>query len=52
MKSFYASLLDRHKARLQALVAVARKLIHAIYDVLWSNTPYNGCKLFPTLLLG
>jgi transposase len=49
MKAFYESLLTRHKARLQALVAVARKLIHAIYGILRSKAPYDGRKLFPAL---
>jgi transposase len=52
MRGFYESLLARHKARLQVLVAVARKLIHAIYGVLRSKTPYDGCKLFPALPVG
>jgi hypothetical protein len=52
MKAFYEILLTRHKARLQVLVAVARKLIHAIHGVIRSKTPYDGSKLFPTLLLG
>jgi transposase len=51
MKAFYELLLSRHKARLQVLVAVARKLIHAIYGILRSKTPYDGSKLFPALLV-
>jgi transposase len=47
MKAFYNPLLARHKARLQVLVAVARKLIHAIYGILRTKTPYDGSKLFP-----
>jgi len=50
LKAFYESLLARHKARLQALVAVARKLLHAIYGILHTQTPYDGAKLFPQLL--
>jgi hypothetical protein len=50
--SFSHFLLARHKARLQGLVAVARKLIHAIYGVLRSKTPYDGRKLFPALPVG
>jgi transposase len=49
LKAFYETLLSRHKAKLQALIAVARKLLHAIYGVLRSRTPYDGCKLFPQL---
>ncbi len=50
MKAFYEVLIARHKTRLQALVAVARKLLHAIYGVLHTKTPYDGRKLFPTLV--
>jgi hypothetical protein len=32
-KAFFESLLARKKARLQALIAVARKLLHAIYGI-------------------
>jgi hypothetical protein len=46
MKAFYEALLARHKTRLQVLVAVARKMIHAIYGILLSKTPYDGRKLF------
>jgi transposase len=49
MKAFYESLLARHKSKLQALVAVARKLLHAIYGIFKSRTPYDGSKLFPQL---
>jgi transposase len=50
MKAFFHTLVARHKARMQALIAVARKLLHAIYGILKTNTPYNGYKLFPALL--
>ena len=50
LKAFYESLLARHKARLQALVAVARKLLHAIYGILHTQTAYDGAKLFPQLI--
>jgi transposase len=49
MKAFYETLITRHKTRLQALVAVARKLLHAIYGVLRSTTPYDAGKLFPII---
>jgi transposase len=52
MKAFYELLLARHKARLQALVAVAQKLIHAIYGILRNKTHYDGHKLSPALLVG
>lgn len=49
MKAFYEALLRRHKRKLQALMAVARKLLHAIYGIFKSGTPYDGKKLFPQL---
>lgn len=49
LKAFYETLLNRHKAKLQALIAVARKLLHAIYGILRTETPYDGRKLFPQL---
>ncbi len=50
MKAFYELLQTRHKAKLQALIAVARKLLHAIYGIFRSLTPYDGHKLFPALI--
>lgn len=47
--AFYQRLLARHKAKMQALIAVARKLLHAIYGISKTMTPYQGNKLFPTL---
>ena len=41
------ALITRRKARLQALVAVARKLLHAIYGMFRSGLKYEGTKLFP-----
>jgi transposase len=49
LKAFYETLLARHKSKLQALMAVARKLLHAIYGIFKSRTPYDGKKLFPAL---
>lgn len=49
MKAFYEVLQRRHKTRLQAIVAVARKLLHAIYGIFRSQTPYDGSKLFPQM---
>jgi len=50
LKAFYQALLTRHKRKLQALMAVARKLLHAIYGIFKTRTPYDGTKLFPTRL--
>lgn len=49
LKAFYAALLARHKAKLQALTAVARKMLHAIYGMFKTGTSYHGAKLFPEL---
>jgi transposase len=51
LKAFYESLLARHKRKMQALVAVARKLLHAIYGIFKSKMPYDGSKLFPQLVV-
>jgi transposase len=50
-KAFFESLLARNKARLQALIAVARKLLHAIYGIFRSGAMYEGAKLFPSITL-
>lgn len=49
-KAFYELLQARHKTKLQALIAVARKLLHAIFGLFKTNTLYCGEKLFPVLL--
>jgi transposase len=49
MKAFYTLLQARHKTKLQALMAVARKMLHAIFGIFKTNTDYDGTKLFPEL---
>jgi transposase len=49
LKAFYKALQMRHKTKLQALLAVARKLLHAIFGIFKSNKPYDGNRLFPHL---
>ena len=49
LRAFYELLQSRHKAKMQALIAVARKLLHAIYGIFRSGLPYDGSKLFPLL---
>jgi transposase len=49
MRSFYKLLQTRHKTKLQALMAVARKLLHAIFGIFKTGTAYDGSKLFPQL---
>jgi transposase len=49
LKAFYFQLLAKRKTKLQALTAVARKMLHAIYGIFKSDTPYDGAKLFPAM---
>ncbi len=50
MKAFYTQLLERHKTKMQALTAVARKLLHAIFGIFKTGSAYEGAKLFPQLI--
>jgi hypothetical protein len=45
LRGFYQNLLARGKARLQAVVAVMRKLLHALFAMFRTNQPYDGSKL-------
>jgi transposase len=47
LRAFYQALRARHKTGLQALMAVERKLLHAIYGIFKTGTPYDGRRLFP-----
>jgi len=49
LKGFYLHLQARHKTKLQALMAVSRKLLHAIFGMFKTDTSYDGAKLFPAL---
>jgi transposase len=51
IRAFYQALRQRHKTGLQALMAVARKLLHAIYGIFKSGRPYDGSRLFPHIQL-
>jgi transposase len=44
VRAFYEHLLAAGKRPLQALVAVMRKLLHAIYGMLKTNTDFDGAK--------
>lgn len=44
VRAFYEELLARSKAPLQAVVAVMRKLLHAIYGMLKTDTDFDGAK--------
>ena len=43
---FYQRLLARGKTKMQALVAVMRKILHAIYGIFKHHQPYDGAQLF------
>lgn len=49
MKAYYQALQARHKTKLQALMEVARKPLHAIYGIFKTQTAYDGNKLFPKI---
>lgn len=46
LRGFYQHLLARGKNKRPALIAVARKLLHAIYGMFRSHQPYNGARVF------
>lgn len=50
LKAFYQQLLSRQKTKLQALTAVARKMLHAIFGIFKTGTAWDGAKLFPQLI--
>lgn len=46
LRGFYLHLLERGKTKLQAIVAVMRKLLHAIFGMLRHQQPYDGSKIY------
>lgn len=46
VRGFYRHLLARGKTKLQALVAVMRKLLHAICGMFRHDRPYDGARLY------
>ncbi len=46
MRAFYVRLVGRGKAKMQAPVAVMRKLLHAIYGMFNHRQAFDGAKLF------
>jgi transposase len=50
-KAFYDKLVGRGKAKMQALVAVMRKLLHGVWMVMTRGVEFDSAKLFPTLLV-
>jgi transposase len=51
MKAFYHQLLARNKTKMQALIAVCRKMLHAIFGIFKTGTDYDGAKLFPQITI-
>ena len=47
LRAFYQRLVSRGKAPLQAVMAVMRKLLHAIFAMFRRDQPYDGSKLCP-----
>ena len=43
---FYQHLLQRGKTKKQAILAVARKLLHAFYGMFRTNQPYDGSRVY------
>ena len=46
VRAFYESLIARGKTPLQAIVAVMRKLLHAIWGMLHHRQPWDGNKFY------
>ena len=52
VRRFYQRLLRRGKAPLQAVVAVMRKLLHALFAMFRLDQPYDGSKVCPAEFAG
>ncbi len=46
LRAFYQHLQAQGKVKMQALVAVLRKLLHALHAMFKTHQPYDGSKLF------
>ena len=46
LRAFYQHLLARGKSKMQALIAVMRKLLHAIYGMFKYRQPYDGATVY------
>ena len=46
VKAFYKKLIEKGKKPLQALVAIMRKLLHAIYGMLKNDSDFDGKKFY------
>jgi transposase len=52
LRGFYEHLVAAGKKKRQALTAVARKMLHAIFGMFRSDRPYDGNCVFPLPLSG
>jgi transposase len=50
VRAFAEKLVRKGKKKMQALVAVMRKLLHAIWGMFKNSSNFNGAILFPNLL--
>ena len=46
LRAFYEHLLAQGKLKMQALVAIMRKLLHAIFGMFKHHQLYDGSKVF------
>jgi transposase len=46
LRGFYEHLLARGKKKKQALMAIARKLLHAVFGMFRSGQPYDGARVY------
>lgn len=48
VKAFYDQLIDQGKRPMQAITAVMRKMLHALWGMLQHNQPWDGSKFYST----
>jgi type II secretory pathway component PulM len=48
-RAFHNRLLARDKKKMQALVAVMRKTLAAIWAAVWQPASYDSCKFYASL---
>ena len=49
VRAFYRMLLGRRKRPMQAIVAVMRKLLHAIFGMFLHDELYDAAKCYPAV---
>jgi hypothetical protein len=52
LRGFYEHLVATGKKKKQALTAVARKMLHAIFGMFRWDQPYDGARVYPLPLPG